>query len=325
MKTAVIIPFRNRLDLLTKCLTALVPSLPSGVAVVTIDNGTSESFDAHPELRRLLALPSVVRLSTARPGPGAARNEGLEWCWNQSIELVVLLDSDCVPPANFVSEHIAHHRRLPDAVCIGGAMRGVGGRFWTRVDGAMSWFITSMPGAPERAVTAPAHVPTTNMSIKLLPQHRTLLRFSEDVATGEDLLFCRGLQDTGLTVTFCPTPELRHHDRVGFGPVLRHQYQWGVDAFAVRFGERAVRNVPLRIAFSIAFVPIAPLYAIYATRRNLAPWLRLHPEDRDLVFGVFVINLIKGAAAIQGALFPQILKKSANAAAVPDRVTGAVR
>lgn len=247
--------------------------------------------------------PRVVRLrSTSNRSPAAARNLGIRWCRGQGITLVVLLDSDCVPQKDIVEEHLTHHRNHPDAVCIGGAIAGVGTGVWAKLDNAASWF-TSLPESPPRIVSRIYHIPTTNMSLDLtaLPVAGDL--FDERLRTGEDVKFVRRLLTLRQRILYFPTPVVQHHDRETFGSFLVHQYGWGLHAYRARY--EGTDHLLVRFLLVCVFLPAIPLFAVVATVLNLIPLVRTAPRE-SLVYVVplYLLYLWKGLAVAHGIIHP---------------------
>lgn len=286
--------------MLAACLLALLPQLVATATVaIVVDDASHIPLAETAATRELLADPNVrvVRRSQAG-GPGAARNEGLRLARQLGAEIAVLLDSDCIPPPDYVRTHLAHHRAMPDAVCVGGAVVGFGDGFWSRVDAAMSWF-TSMPGMPAREVRFPVHIPTLNMSVKL----DSIDPFVEGLRyAGEDALFVINLLRKGRRVVYAGSPELRHFDRTGFVGVFQHQFRWGYHTYWIRVGFNT--SLAKRTLFALGILVAAPAYAALASYYILSAWLRQHPSDWTLAPAVFALSAAKSISAALGALFP---------------------
>jgi GT2 family glycosyltransferase len=297
---AVVVPSRDRADLLATCLAALLPQLDANAAVaIIVDDASKLPLIDAPATAALLAHPNVRVVRRAQAGgPGAARNEGLRLARQHGVEVAVLLDSDCVPPPDYVQTHLAHHREMPDAACVGGAVIGVGTGFWSRVDAAMSWF-TSMPGMPARDVRYPVHIPTLNLSLKLASVDPFVegLRYA-----GEDSFFVLDLVRKGRRIVYAGSPVLRHFDRVGFAAVFRHQYRWGYHTYWIRLGFDP--SLAKRILFALGILAASPAYAILASYYILSAWLPRRPSDWAIAPVVFALSAAKAVAASCGALFP---------------------
>lgn len=106
---AIIIPHRDDVTRLTRCLAAVVPQLGPGDEIVVADNGSTQSLDpvraAHPGLRIVEELAS---------GAGLARNRGVS---ATTVDWLLFLDADCVPAPDW----LASARRIARAgAVIGG-------------------------------------------------------------------------------------------------------------------------------------------------------------------------------------------------------------
>jgi mycofactocin glycosyltransferase len=94
----VIIPVRDRADMLERCLAATGAQYP----VVVIDDGSAD-----PGAIAAIAARhgAALRRRAGSGGPAAARNTGLA---GTNTDLIAFLDSDCVPPPGWVSRLAAH-------------------------------------------------------------------------------------------------------------------------------------------------------------------------------------------------------------------------
>src|SRR5262249_40990348 len=147
------------------------------------------------------------------------------------------------------------------------------------------------------------HLPTTNLSFKLRPRSRQLLRFQERLRTGEDVALFQGLRRAGEIMRFVSVPQTVHFDRTSFAAVLHHQYCWGLHTFSVRI--RCGAPVALRLGFALAFMVLAPAYAGLATWLNMRLWLGHCRSDWPLVPLVYVAYLVKSVAVVHGAIDPK--------------------
>ena len=302
-KCAVIIPYKDCSQILSKCLDSLVPILPLGTKVLLIDDGSTLDAFKDPLLARFLKDKSIHYLRhQINQGPAAARNTGIRWCQYQDLKLVILLDSDCLVQPNFVETHCQLHRQYPDAICIGGSINGIGEGFWARLDGLMSWF-TSIPDSPKREVGNIYHIPTTNMSIKLSLLPTDELPFDVRLRTGEDVVFCRKLRNAGARVLFCSQPEIYHLDRTNLRDFLRHQYRWGLHTYVVRFGNLDWGRSK-RASVAVIFFFLMPAFAIISSTLNIIPWLKKSLTYLKYWPLLFLVYLFKGVAIFLGICSP---------------------
>lgn len=300
--SAVIVPFKDGFDALARCLASVFAGLPDGARVIAVDDGSHGDPASAPVLAPLLKHPALMLIRHDRNrGPAAARNSGLQWCRENGVDTVILLDADCVAPADFVQCHLAHHHAYREALAVAGAIEGCGDGIWSDLDAILSWF-TSVPRG-DCEIRFPYHPPTTNLSFKLHAHSRRLLRFQERLRTGEDVALFRNIRNANEIVRFTSAPCVRHFDRKAFAAVLRHQYRWGLHTFAVRSGSLDA-PIPARFAFALAFIPLAPFYAALGTWLTMRPWLRHRRSDWPFVPLVYLAYLMKAVAVVHGTIVP---------------------
>jgi len=105
---SVVIPTRDRWDVLEGTLDALQSQAPSGFAweIVVVNNGPGPS----PALEK--SAQSVTAIDEPRPGAAAARNAGIAAA---SADLILFLGDDCRPARpGFLAGHVAAHRSAGD-------------------------------------------------------------------------------------------------------------------------------------------------------------------------------------------------------------------
>jgi glycosyltransferase involved in cell wall biosynthesis len=301
----VLLPFRDRLPMVARCLGMLLDQALDSTRIVLVDDGSNPPAESDPELRRLIADPRVALLRHAvNRGVAAARNTGLEWCRRAPLELVLMIDSDCEPSRDFIAEHLRLHAEHPEATCIVGAVEGIGDGFWARLDRVMTWV---HPTGGAREIEHPYHMVTTNLSAKLarLPARRAV--FDDRLYTGEDALLTRELRRSGHRLLLSPTPRILHRDRDTLRGVLWHHYQYGHHQYFVQLGgDLAPRCFhPLyRACFVLAFVPLIPFFALGGSVLNVLPWLRQRPSYVGFYPLMYLLWLSKGVAVLESAIAP---------------------
>jgi GT2 family glycosyltransferase/2-polyprenyl-3-methyl-5-hydroxy-6-metoxy-1,4-benzoquinol methylase len=99
---AVIIPTRDRWDILGRTLAALAAQSVTGFETVVVVDGS----DQHPP-----PLEGVWVITKEHGGPGAARNHAAR---QVDKELLLFLGDDMVPTPGLIASHLAHHRLHPE-------------------------------------------------------------------------------------------------------------------------------------------------------------------------------------------------------------------
>ena len=296
---AVLIPHKNQADMLDECLRALLRGLPPRTVALVVDDGSAPSQSLrhpHDDDPRVHLVRHPVSL-----GPAAARNTGIDWCRARGIEILVLLDSDCIPGDGFVEEHLALHKKYGDIPCIGGAIRGTGKSLWARIDRVASWF-SSIPGSPMREVGAIYHIPTTNMSLNLNALSLDGALFNPRLRTGEDVEFIHRIRSRGGRALFSPTPVVVHRDRETLRTMLAHQYRWGVHTYVVRCG--CGTRTGARAGAAMLFLPMFPLYVVVSSLLNLLPWVRVSARYGVYYPVLLALYAYKGIGVFHGILSP---------------------
>lgn len=103
----VVIPTRNRWQLVRRTLTALDAQTVSGAEVVVVVDGQDQSPPAPEDLPG----PDVRLVVQAHSGPGVARNRGVE---ATSRPLILFLGDDMIPLPDLIERHLDRHDRQPD-------------------------------------------------------------------------------------------------------------------------------------------------------------------------------------------------------------------
>jgi hypothetical protein len=328
LRHCVILPFFNRLALVERGLAALLAGAPESTRILLVDDGSEPPGHLDPGIRRLAADPRVTLLRhPTNRGVSAARNTAMRWCRRQRVELVLMIDSDCEAPPDFVQQHLRLHAAHADAACIGAAVVGTGRGFWALLDKVMT-FVHALPHGALREVQHPYHLGTTNFSAKLarLPARDAL--FDERLRTGEDALLIRELRRRGERILFSPAPLTVHRDRETLRGLLWHHYQYGQHQYFVQFGGDLSPRcfaVPYRIAFGLAFATALPLFALLGSALNLGPWLRHRPAYALLYPFMYLLWVAKGVAILQAAARPASVLRAPSAPAaveapLPDRL-----
>ena len=310
----VMVPFLNRFDKLANCASHLLNQMDSGGRLILIDDGSQDDPQSDLKIQNLLGDARVVLLSHPENlGVAAARNTGVEWCRQQGIEILIMIDSDCEPLSNFVAEHLRLHRDFPEVACFGGGIVGRGRGFWARLDNVTTW-VHSVPEGPIHDVKDPYHLPTTNMSLKLSHLPTDGPAFDARLITGEDAVLVRELRTRGEQIKFSPQPMIFHQDRETFGSVLWHHYQYGRHQYFVQLGGHLSPRcfkVWYRLLFLPFFLLAAPGFALLGSILNIKPWLIRSPSY--LRFYPFILGLwiAKSFAVLESAIRPHhVIKRT---------------
>jgi mycofactocin system glycosyltransferase len=223
-EVTVVMPVKDRTDGLARLLAALrTDPGTAGCPVVVVDDGSAE-----PAAVAEVARPhgaGLVRHDAAR-GPAAARNAGLR---DVRTQLVVFLDSDCVPARGWL-ERLAGHLADPRVALVAPRITALptGRTGWVARYEAVTSAL-DMGAAPARVapLTAVSYVP----SAALLARRAALGRgFDETMPVAEDVDLVWRLAGAGWRIRYEPAAQVAHDHRVDPGDWLRRRAFYGTGA-----------------------------------------------------------------------------------------------
>lgn len=229
VEVTVIIPVRDRAELLARCLRALGHRHP----VLVVDDG---SRDPQAVAEVAAAHDATVLPRADNGGPAAARNCGLSLV---STDVVAFLDSDCVPPPDWIERLSGHFAdplvaavaprivALPSATSAGryGAARGS----------------LDLGDRAARVVpcTRVAYVPTA----ALLVRRAALLQVAQDgrvfdpaLRYGEDVDLIWRLHEAGWRIRYDPAVQVGHSEPQTWRGLLSRRFRYGTSAAALAAG-----------------------------------------------------------------------------------------
>jgi mycofactocin system glycosyltransferase len=270
----VVIPVRDRAELLDRCLAALGGAYP----VIVVDDGSRE-----PAAVAAVAAAYGARLvaRAVSGGPAAARNMGLE---HVTTDLVAFVDSDCVPSPGWI-DALAGHFADPVVASVAPRITAVTGPAtvagrYTRVAGTLD--MGREPGrvAPK---TRLSYVP----SAALIARRSTLRAvarptgvFDPTMRVGEDVDLVWRLHAGGWRVRYDPSVHVDHHEPATWPALLARRLRYGTSAAPLAL--RHPGNIPplvvdpwpaLTVAALLSRRPAAAVasfaLAMLATRRLL--------------------------------------------------------
>jgi mycofactocin system glycosyltransferase len=219
----VIIPNHDRPEMLARCLDALGSAYP----VLVVDDAST-----HPE--RIAEVCATHDAALVRrevnSGPGAARNSGLA---HTSTEIIVFLDSDCVPPADLVDRLAAH---LADPM-VGAAAPRIAAIESDTSAGRYARTCGSLDLGPRAARVMPrsrvAYVPTAALAVRraaLLDVAHAGAVFDPSLRYGEDVDLDWRLDEAGWRIRYDPTVTVHHAEPDAWPALLARRFRYGTSA-----------------------------------------------------------------------------------------------
>ncbi|HET9896910.1 MAG TPA: mycofactocin biosynthesis glycosyltransferase MftF [Streptosporangiaceae bacterium] len=262
-EVTVIIPVRDRADLLGRCLTALGCDYP----VLVVDDASAD-----PVAVARVAARHGARLirREVNGGPGAARNTGLAALASDGVtsELIAFVDSDCEPAPGWIAQLAGHFADPLLAVVApritGKATPTAAGRY-TELNCALD-----LGGRPGRVMprTATSYVPTAAVLARrdaLLSVSRAGRVFDESMRVGEDVDLIWRLHEASWRVRFVPSVQVAHHEPASWPELFARRYRYGTSA-----GPLARRHPGAVVHLALAPWPAATVAALLARRPVMA-------------------------------------------------------
>jgi mycofactocin glycosyltransferase len=263
----VIIPARDRPQLLDSCLTALGRQHP----VVVVDDGSADPAAVAQVATRHGAS---LRARRHNGGPGAARNTGLVGI---ETAIVAFVDSDCAPSPGWITPLLPH---FADPLVGAVAPRIVAPEISTSAGRyASACGSLDLGGREARVVPGGrvSYVPTAALLVRRAALQTVASQaavFDTELRYGEDVDLVWRLHAAGWRIRYQPAVQVAHDGPADWPGLLAKRYRYGTSA--------------------------APL----ATRhpRNLAP-LVLHPWPTVTVAALLARRPVFAAASLAAAWF----------------------
>jgi GT2 family glycosyltransferase len=268
LDVTVLIPVRDRAQLLDRCLTALGRCYP----VVIVDDASRDP-QAVAEVVRAHGATLLSRSDNGGPGP--ARNTGLAFT---TSEFVALLDSDCIPGPDWISG-LAAHFADPLVAAVAPRIVAAAPTHSARTQSARTH---SAPIHSARTHPAPAHPRSATQSVasrfteangsldlgprearvlasgrvSYVPTAALLVRraalvslgtgpFDESLRVGEDVDLIWRLHDADWRIRYDPSVEVGHQEPETWRALLARRFRYGTSA------------APLAARHPEAMVPLA--------------------------------------------------------------------
>jgi mycofactocin system glycosyltransferase len=227
----VIIPVRDRLAMLERCLAATGTRYP----VIVIDDGSAD-----PDAIAAIAVRhgAAIRRRAANGGPAAARNTGLA---GVGTDLIAFLDSDCVPPSGWV-DRLARHFADPLVGAVAPRIVPISNPGSRQVAARppvarYAAACGSLDLGPRPARVLPgsrvAYVPTAALVVRRTaldslaagrPPFDPALRYGEDV----DLIW--RLHEAGWRIRYEPSVQVAHDEPASWAGLLGRRFRYGTSA-----------------------------------------------------------------------------------------------
>lgn len=242
----VLIPVRDRPELLDRCLTALGRRYP----VLVVDDGSQDPAAVADVATKHRA---TLRRRPVNGGPAAARNTGLA---GVTSELVAFCDSDCVPEDGWIERLAAHladpavavaaPRILPvaagrswaDRYSAAGSSLDMGGQEGRVAPGSRLSYVPSAALLARRAALdsvdpggrPPGPADRRSAPSDGKPPPAAPAVFDPELRLGEDVDLVWRLHTAGWRIRYEPAAVVRHHEPDRWRGLLARRFRYGTSA-----------------------------------------------------------------------------------------------
>jgi glycosyltransferase involved in cell wall biosynthesis len=305
---SVIIPARNEGSAIGTVVAATLSQREPGIdlEVLVVDDGSSD----HTSDEAKAAGARVVRISARGGGgnPAAARNRGAEVSHG---DILIFMDADCVPDDGwlraFLDAHAAGHS------IVGGSLDMPPGLSPTaRCDYYCGWYLVHS----RRPAGFVPHHPPPNLSVRRETFFDTS-RFIEEQPfsyTNEERVWQAEARRAGHRIYFEPAARVFHHNRPGFGNLLRRNYRWAYTAIESKSTTRTARVAWLYQYPRVLIVGAMPLAFIHTTF-IVGCWLRAGKVEPLLMSPAVLISRFAYAAGMMAGGVRWLHRRSQSTAA----------
>ncbi|GAB89985.1 mycofactocin biosynthesis glycosyltransferase MftF [Gordonia rhizosphera] len=234
----VVVPVRGNQRGVDRLLLAL-----AGTKTVIVDDGSPEPIQVHG------ADVALIRFDENR-GPAAARNAGAAAA---TTDFVAFLDSDVVPPADWLTMLLGHFSDPAVAIVapriVGLSRADRGASIAERYENGYS----SLDMGPEECAVVPGSRVPYVPSAAMIVRRSAFDGFDEELRVAEDVDLCWRTHKAGWRIRYDPVAEVSHDHRTDVRSVLdrRRYYGTGASYLADRHGGSAapvVMSIPMAVA-----------------------------------------------------------------------------
>jgi glycosyltransferase involved in cell wall biosynthesis len=273
----VIIPARNEPARIGRLVGAVLAQDARGrpIEVIVVDDGSTDGTAAAARAAGARVLEPDGQGETGNPALGRNRGAALA-----SGDPIVFLDADCTPAEGWLGRLLDEHARGTEVV--GGSLDLPPALSLTaRCDYYCGWYHVHS----RRAGGEVSNHPPGNLSVRRDVFARTG-GFTEQqpiAYSHEELAWQAAVRQAGGRIVFVPQARVFHHNRPGFGNLLRRNYRWGYSAIESKASTGAARMAwvyrypGLLVAGSlpIALATTAYILGCWARARVMEPLLLL--------------------------------------------------
>jgi cellulose synthase/poly-beta-1,6-N-acetylglucosamine synthase-like glycosyltransferase len=290
-QVSVIMPVRDEAASIGDTVASVLAQAPPGVSVevVVVDDGSSD------ETSSVAAAAGAVVVRTGTPGvpgnPAAARNLGVR---RSQGDPLIFLDADCTPEPGWLEAILDAH--ASGEVVVGGPLELPPGLSWSaRCDYYCGWYHVH---ARRKRGTVPNH-PPGNLSVRREAFLSTdgFIERQPIAFAHEELVWQAQLQREGHRILFVPEASVLHHNRPGFGNLLRRNYRWAYSSLESK-AETGAARMPWLYSYPRSLMLLGAPMAIAQSIYIVGCWVRAGRLEPMAMFPVVLSARVAYAAGM---------------------------
>ena len=208
---------------------------------------------------KIIQHEKVKFLNTKTPiSAGAARNIGISLA---ESDILLFLDSDCLPAENWLSTHLDLHEK--GHLIVGGGVIADGKNFWHKTYNLTIFheYLSSKPASFKR------HLPTLNLSIRS-QVIQSVGEMDTTLNRGQDIEWTLRMRKAGFRLFFSPQACVLHqHNRDSLSLVWSDCARSGYFMRKIRRENKSHISAPAWLKSRVLILGLAPLIAFGVTTK----------------------------------------------------------
>ncbi len=216
MTISIIIPTRNRSQLLDACLHSLVRQTQKPSEVIIIDNNSTDS--TKDVIAKYQAKLPIKICHTKKKGYPKLYNEGIK---RATKDIVCFLDDDCTADRNWLKQAVTAQKKHPNSILQGMSYSVPQDNLYAQIMGNhyQNWLTAHTLPSGEMLLFDNKNLAGPR---KIFQRHF----FSEDMYQGaEDIELSKRLRKRGITIFFKPTMVVFHNERTHFSSFISQHFR----------------------------------------------------------------------------------------------------
>ncbi len=229
IKVSVIIPTRNRVEYLARCLDSLYQQSTLPFEIIVVDNSDKPVKDM--VLKSNSSHSKLNYLYSPLKGVSKARNLGIA---KAKGSLLAFLDDDCLVNKNWVEEIIKSCKSHPTSVIMGKNVDGIPNNSFSLIENfrTKERFEKELYKSGDAVYAKWLDTKNFALSKRIVLQHKLYFdtRF-DNYSRGEDIDLSMRLEKLSIPIIFCRTCIVRHFGATSLIEFLKKEFSKGKGRF----------------------------------------------------------------------------------------------